>query len=126
LQRHKSFKLPGDREHNCFDSSEGDKLQGTVDFGQNSLSSEREQVHGRTLDELLVLYGHEGSLEDYEDDNGWSPYGDFAVHTKWFCINCTMPNLDDTLHCGVWCNFFLHSVLGTWIWLMICSLAQFF
>lgn len=83
------------------DSSEGDKLQGTVDFGQNSLSSEREQVHGRTLDELLVLYGHEGSLEDYEDDNGWSPYGDFAVHTKWFCINCTMPNLDDTLHCGM-------------------------
>ena len=47
------------------------------------------------------MYEQEGSLEDDEDDNGWSPYRAFAVRTKWFCINCTMPNLDDALHCDM-------------------------
>lgn len=102
IEHTQNFDAASSREDSMLvDSSEGDKLQGTVDFRQNSLSSEGEQVHGRTLDELLALYGQEGSLADDEDDNGWSPYGVFAVRKKWFCINCTMPNLDDALHCDL-------------------------
>lgn len=96
-----NFDAASCREDSMLVDSEGDKFKGTVDFRQNFISSEREQVHGRTLDELLALYEQGGSLEDDEDDNDWSPYGDFAVRTKWFCINCTMPNLDDTLHCDL-------------------------
>jgi len=102
IEHTQNFDAVNSREDRMLvDPSEGDRLQDTVDFKQNSLSSEREQVHGGILDETLTLYEHESSLEDDEDDNGWSPYRAFAVRTKWFCINCTMPNLDNALHCDM-------------------------
>ncbi|KAH9329465.1 hypothetical protein KI387_001573 [Taxus chinensis] len=83
------------------ESLEGDKLQGAVDVRQNSFPSERDHARCKTFEELVALYEQEGSLEDDEDDKDWSPYVAFAVHTKWFCMNCTMPNLDDSLHCDM-------------------------
>jgi len=99
IEHTQNFDAVSSREDRMLvDPSEEDRFQGTVDFKQNSLLSEREQVHSGILDEILILCEQEGSLEDDEDDNGWNPYG---AYTRWFCINRTMPNLDNALHCDM-------------------------
>lgn len=72
-----------------------DAIYGRDEYNFDGHCLRVEQVHSSTLDELLSRYGHEGSLEDYEHDNGWSPYRTFTVHTKGFCIKYTKKNLDD-------------------------------
>eukprot|EP01018_Ginkgo_biloba_P017006 Gb_27928 [translate_table: standard] len=102
VEHHQNFDAVSSAEDRMVvEYLECDKPQGTVDIGQNSFMFERDQVHGRTLEELLAMYEQEGHLEDDEDDKDWGPYGAFAVRTKWFCTNCTMPNLDDSPHCDM-------------------------
>ncbi|CAN6213188.1 unnamed protein product [Urochloa humidicola] len=52
---------------------------------------EREQA-GATLEELFF------SNDEEEDDSDWDPASSLVV-TRWFCLNCTMPNVDEVTNC---------------------------
>ena len=88
IEHAQNFDAAVCREDSMLVESDGDKLKGTVDFKKNFITYERNKFHGINLDELLALYEQGGSLEDDEDDNGWSPYGYFSICTKCFFINC--------------------------------------
>ncbi|XP_031490050.1 histone deacetylase 15-like [Nymphaea colorata] len=54
------------------------------------------RAHGDgPLQDLVSLYHQQDQPEDDDDE----PHLQHAVSEKWFCINCTMPNFDDVLHC---------------------------
>lgn len=55
--------------------------------------SEEEQA-GATLEDLFFFNGEE------EDDSDWEPASRLVVN-RWFCLNCTMPNVDEITHCMV-------------------------
>ncbi|KAL6647008.1 hypothetical protein ACP70R_014445 [Stipagrostis hirtigluma subsp. patula] len=54
--------------------------------------SEREQAGG-TLEDLFLFNDEE------EDDSDWEPAATRLVVNRWFCLNCTMPNMDEITHC---------------------------
>lgn len=43
--------------------------------------------------------------EDDEDDSDWEQQRTPVESVKWFCVNCTMPNPGDMVHCYV--SFFM-------------------
>ncbi|KAE9601862.1 hypothetical protein Lal_00040803 [Lupinus albus] len=50
------------------------------------------------------IYENEDMFDDDdEDDSDWDPFAleKCVEPIKWFCINCTMLNLNDTVHCYV-------------------------
>ncbi|XP_010228342.1 histone deacetylase 15 isoform X2 [Brachypodium distachyon] len=53
--------------------------------------SDRDQA-GHTLDDLFFFDDEE------EDDIDWEPSARI-VENRWFCTNCTMPNMDEVTHC---------------------------
>uniref|UniRef100_A0ACD5UYU6 Uncharacterized protein n=2 Tax=Avena sativa TaxID=4498 RepID=A0ACD5UYU6_AVESA len=53
--------------------------------------SDREQG-GHTLDDLFFFN------DEDEDDIDWEPAAP-VVENRWFCLNCTVPNLDEVTHC---------------------------
>ncbi|KAK3124510.1 hypothetical protein QOZ80_7BG0587590 [Eleusine coracana subsp. coracana] len=53
--------------------------------------SEIEQAGG-TLEDLFFF------SEDEEDDSDWEPTSRLAVN-RWFCLNCTWPNIDEITFC---------------------------
>jgi histone deacetylase 6 len=55
--------------------------------------SDREQG-GHTLDDLFLFNDEE------DDDIDWEPSARL-VENRWFCLNCTVPNLDEVTHCQV-------------------------
>lgn len=48
---------------------------------------------------LQDLYNYVVSDED--DDSDWDPLPVPTAAVKWFCVNCTMVNFEDVVHCGV-------------------------
>ncbi|XP_020529285.1 histone deacetylase 15 isoform X2 [Amborella trichopoda] len=55
-----------------------------------------------SFQDLINLYNEQDYLEDDDDnDSDWDPFSASLVNKKWFCINCTMANFDDVLHCDV-------------------------
>ncbi|KAL8111108.1 histone deacetylase 15 isoform X2 [Apium graveolens] len=48
---------------------------------------------------LQDLYNCEVSDED--DDSDWDPLPVPTAAVKWFCVNCTMVNFEDVVHCGI-------------------------
>ncbi|CAL5091293.1 unnamed protein product [Urochloa decumbens] len=52
---------------------------------------EREQAGG-TLEELFF------SNDEEEDDSDWDPTSSLVVN-RWFCLNCTMPNVGGVTNC---------------------------
>ncbi|NP_001105095.1 histone deacetylase [Zea mays] len=53
--------------------------------------SEGEQA-GATLEDLFFFNGEE------DDDSDWEPASRLVVN-RWFCLNCTMPNVDKITYC---------------------------
>lgn len=49
---------------------------------------------GATLQDLFFANDEE------EDDSDWDPTSSLVLN-RWFCLNCTMPNVDDITHCLV-------------------------
>ncbi|OEL34404.1 Histone deacetylase 15 [Dichanthelium oligosanthes] len=47
---------------------------------------------GGTLEDLFF------SDDEEEDDSDWEPAGSLVVN-RWFCLNCTMPNVDEITYC---------------------------
>ncbi|KAF8714153.1 hypothetical protein HU200_028162 [Digitaria exilis] len=59
---------------------------------------------GATLQDLFFANDEE------EDDSDWDPTSSLVLN-RWFCLNCTMPNVDDTTHC-LNCHELKGSALG--------------
>lgn len=53
--------------------------------------SDREQAGG-TLEDLFFVNDEE------EDDSDWEPSAHLVVN-RWFCLNCTVPNMNEVTHC---------------------------
>jgi histone deacetylase 6 len=54
---------------------------------------EREQA-GATLEDLVF------SNDEEDDDSDWDPASSLVTN-RWFCLNCTMPNVDVVMYCLV-------------------------
>jgi len=52
---------------------------------------EREQA-GATLEDLIF------SNDEEEDDSDWDPASSLVMN-RWFCLNCTLPNVDAVMYC---------------------------
>nr|CAB3455759.1 unnamed protein product [Digitaria exilis] len=59
---------------------------------------------GATLQDLFFANDEE------EDDSDWDPTSSLVLN-RWFCLNCTMPNVDDITHC-LNCHELKGSALG--------------
>ncbi|TVU41527.1 hypothetical protein EJB05_15055, partial [Eragrostis curvula] len=71
----------------CLDGNMGSCMAGD-DLPQGS---DIEQAGG-TLEDLFFLN------EEEEDDSDWEPTSRHVMN-RWFCLNCTMPNMDGLSHC---------------------------
>ncbi|KAL7606637.1 histone deacetylase 15 [Lactuca sativa] len=47
---------------------------------------------------LQDMYNKEGDFDD-EDDSDWEPLEKHLTIVKWFCVNCTMVNVDGAFYC---------------------------
>ncbi|KAK7819599.1 putative rna-binding protein arp1 [Quercus suber] len=47
------------------------------------------------------MYNNQDLFDDEDDDSDWEPAQEHVEIKKWFCTNCTMVNLDDTIHCDI-------------------------
>ncbi|KAK3020062.1 hypothetical protein RJ639_002777 [Escallonia herrerae] len=57
---------------------------------------------GRDKDMTLEdMYNNQNGFDDEDDDSDWEPLETRIAVTKWFCINCTMVNFDDHVHCDI-------------------------
>lgn len=48
-----------------------------------------------------IYNGHYDFNDEDDDDSDWDPLEKEVEVVKWFCVNCTMLNLSDVLHCDV-------------------------
>ncbi|KAI7743662.1 hypothetical protein M8C21_031030, partial [Ambrosia artemisiifolia] len=49
---------------------------------------------------LEDMYGKDGDFDD-EDDSDWEPVEKNLTVATWFCVNCTLLNLDDAIYCHI-------------------------
>ncbi|XP_057951998.1 histone deacetylase 15 isoform X2 [Malania oleifera] len=110
-------------ENNCYDQSEHIPYQGFSrrgNLGSDGSSSspryeengEADSLNGMQAD---VIYKKAKDMtwqdmcnnqvdideEEDDDDSDWEPLQKNVVFMKWFCVNCTMVNLDDVEHCDI-------------------------
>ncbi|KAH7850601.1 hypothetical protein Vadar_000322 [Vaccinium darrowii] len=50
---------------------------------------------------LEDMYNNQYDFDDEDDDSDWEPLQKPAAIVKWFCVNCTMVNLGDDIHCDI-------------------------
>ncbi|KAJ1287853.1 hypothetical protein BS78_02G042600 [Paspalum vaginatum] len=86
-----SVARPGHAESADPDGSVDVKNGSCVAVDDLAQEFEREQAEG-TLEDLFFFNDEE------EDDSDWEPAARVAVN-RWYCLNCTMPNLDDVTYC---------------------------
>lgn len=70
---------------------------------------------------LEDMYNNQYDFDDEDDDSDWEPLQKPAAIVKWFCVNCTMVNLGDDIHCDVR----LHCQLDSFRFIP-CTLFIFF
>uniref|UniRef100_A0A5B7BQT2 histone deacetylase n=1 Tax=Davidia involucrata TaxID=16924 RepID=A0A5B7BQT2_DAVIN len=66
-------------------------------FGQEKKKARQQK--DMTLQDMYN--NHDNFDDDDDDDSDWEPSQRHVAVVKWFCINCTMVNLDDVLHCDI-------------------------
>uniref|UniRef100_A0A161ZPG4 histone deacetylase n=1 Tax=Daucus carota subsp. sativus TaxID=79200 RepID=A0A161ZPG4_DAUCS len=70
------------------------------DEAENSSPERKDQKDLQHEDMTLHdMYYHK--LSDDDSDSDWDPLQEPPAALKWFCVNCTMPNSDDVVHCGI-------------------------
>ncbi|XAR51277.1 Histone deacetylase [Bertholletia excelsa] len=53
-------------------------------------------------EEMILQNDNQYDFDDDDDDDGdWEPAQKSTAVLKWFCVNCTMVNLDDVVHCDI-------------------------
>ncbi|XP_057459925.1 histone deacetylase 15 isoform X2 [Actinidia eriantha] len=50
---------------------------------------------------LQDMYNSQYNFDDDDDDSDWEPLKKPPAAVKWFCVNCTMVNLDDVVRCDI-------------------------
>ncbi|GAA0142120.1 histone modifying enzyme [Lithospermum erythrorhizon] len=50
---------------------------------------------------LEEMYNNQYDFDEDEEDCDWQPIEKHVEIVKWFCVNCTMANLDGLVHCDV-------------------------
>lgn len=63
------------------------------------LQKEARQHEDLTLQDM---YNYQDGVDDDEDDSDWEPLQKPTSVVTWFCVNCTMVNFEDVVHCDVW------------------------
>ncbi|XP_031105041.1 histone deacetylase 15 isoform X2 [Ipomoea triloba] len=61
-------------------------------------SKNGEQQIDMTLEDI---YNGHYDFNDEDDDSDWDPLEKEVEVVKWFCVNCTMVNLSDVVHCDI-------------------------
>lgn len=60
---------------------------------------------------LEDMYNARYNFDEDDDDSDWVPSEKQIEVLKWFCVNCTMLNVDDVGNCQVSClSFWLFSL----------------
>ncbi|KAK9066623.1 hypothetical protein SSX86_013946 [Deinandra increscens subsp. villosa] len=49
---------------------------------------------------LEDIYGKDGDFDE-EDDSDWEPVEKHITIATWFCVNCTLVNVDDAIYCHI-------------------------
>lgn len=58
---------------------------------------------GKRQNEMTLedMYNKHYDFDEDDDDSDWDPSESNTEVLKWFCVNCTMVNYDDVIHCDV-------------------------
>lgn len=72
-----------------------DKVSGNVSADKMAGKKYSGQHEDMTLQDM---YNKEGDFDD-EDDSDWEPVEKHLSIVRWFCVNCTMVNVDDAIYC---------------------------
>ncbi|KVI06496.1 Histone deacetylase domain-containing protein [Cynara cardunculus var. scolymus] len=80
----------------CHDYEGSGDVSGISTDGMTSKKYSR-QHEDMTLQDI---YSKEGDFDD-EDDSDWEPLEKHIPVVKWFCVNCTMVNVDDAIYCHI-------------------------
>lgn len=87
----------------CLDDEKTGKLSGTGvsdTTRDHDVTSQQEKKSSQHEDMTLQdMYNYE--LSDEDDDSDWDPLPEPTALVKWFCVNCTMVNFEDVVHCGI-------------------------
>lgn len=64
--------------------------------------NDQNHIHGFNGDmSLQDMYNKEGDFDDEDDDSDWDPLEQHLTIVKWFCVNCTMVNVDGATYCHI-------------------------
>lgn len=55
---------------------------------------------------LEDMYNARYNLDEDDDDSDWEPSEKQVEVPRWFCVNCTMVNVEDVSNCEVSCVSF--------------------
>ncbi|KAK4803955.1 hypothetical protein SAY86_003772 [Trapa natans] len=77
------------------------EFYGTVNHNGEPCGGESEPgfPSGTTEDNINDFYDYDTIFNEDDDDSDWEPLKRHMEIPNWFCINCTMANLDDVVHC---------------------------
>ncbi|KAK9278717.1 hypothetical protein L1049_028292 [Liquidambar formosana] len=93
----------------CYDENCGEeKLSGksSSDVADNLNRNMQPDVISKRLRKqkemtMQDMYNNPDDYDDDDDDSDWEPLQKQPTIMKWFCINCTMVNMDDVVHCDI-------------------------
>lgn len=98
--RHGNLGSGGISASTCYDDEDSEEILGSS-TKETSCSKKARQHNDMTLEDM---YNKQGDFDDEDDDDDdWEPQPLQKPVTviKWFCVNCTMVNLDDVVHCDI-------------------------
>ncbi|XP_024524977.1 histone deacetylase 15 isoform X3 [Selaginella moellendorffii] len=74
---------------------DGDEARAGLEFAASD-----GRIGGSAKEQLLeeLVYG-EWDEADEEEDEDWEPGSTLELRVRWFCVNCTMPNVEESTHC---------------------------
>lgn len=89
----------------CLDDGNSGKVLGTSGgdtAGDLNVNFQQEKEVRRHEDLTLQdMYNYQDGVDDDEDDSDWEPLQKPTSVVTWFCVNCTMVNFEDVVHCDV-------------------------
>ncbi|XP_050259424.1 histone deacetylase 15 [Quercus robur] len=93
----------------CYDENDGEVNRSgisTRDASDNlNANMQPDVIHKKARQQKEMtfqdMYNNQDLFDDEDDDSDWEPAQERVEIKKWFCTNCTMVNLDDTIHCDI-------------------------
>ncbi|CAI9113629.1 OLC1v1014265C1 [Oldenlandia corymbosa var. corymbosa] len=87
--------------HAAGDSSEVAVI--TTGDSPSNMHPDMQTKNGKRQNEMTLedMYNKQYDFDEEDDDSDWEPEDNNVEVLKWFCVNCTMVNFDDVIHCDV-------------------------